>query len=429
MGNAPVTVAPPPVPTVRVRSGGPAPHVRGGQSHRQIIRSWLLAAGAAATAGTVLYGTDALRIVAVAVLAAAVCDAAMGLMTGRGVGGGTLHGVLTGALFALTLPPTVPNIVPAVGSAAAILLAKWMFGGLGHYLWHPAIVARIVVQALFASEFSFAHQPAAPVLAPGALLTGNLAAAETIADGPYLGWRRTPLPRTAEALRTARPVHWLRRAADGDAAFFPAVSGTARGDEVAGNDDLLTGLIRDRLPPWSDTLWGVVPGGLGETCTIVLILAGLYLVYRGHLPWEVPVFVLASAGLAATALPIAAVGTGGELTRIAWPGLRGEAGLAVGPLYVLYHLTSGQLMLGAFLLAGDMLATPLRRRGRIVFAAGVGLLTIVMRLYGIVEAECYWSILIMNSTVPFIDRWSRTAAPGKRAVGTTWKTFSASPRR
>ena len=50
-----------------------------------------------------------------------------------------------------------------------------------------------------------------------------------------------------------------------------------------------------------------------------------------------------------------------------------------------------------------MIATPQRTRGQWIFGAGIGLLTIFMRLYGVLEGECYWAILIMNALVPSID--------------------------
>jgi electron transport complex protein RnfD len=71
-------------------------------------------------------------------------------------------------------------------------------------------------------------------------------------------------------------------------------------------------------------------------------------------------------------------------------------------------------MLGAFLLAGDMIATPMRARGQVIFALGAGVLTVFLRLYGPLEAACYWSILIMNWLVPSIDRRMRRPILGMR---------------
>ena len=152
---------------------------------------------------------------------------------------------------------------------------------------------------------------------------------------------------------------------------------------------------------------GTVAGNIGETCTLAILLVGLYLIYRGYLRWQLPVTVLAAAALAAAILPVELSG------HYRWfPALEIEQGRAVGLAYVLYHLTAGQLMLGAFLLAGDVIASPVRVLGQLIFAAGVGVLTIFMRPYGVLEGACSWSILIMNALVGPIDRRTKPTVPG-----------------
>ena len=82
----------------------------------------------------------------------------------------------------------------------------------------------------------------------------------------------------------------------------------------------------------------------------------------------------------------------------------------------LYHVMFGGLALGAFFMATDMVTTPLTTLGQIVFAVGCGVLTAVIRLYGgYPEGVCY-SILIMNTAVPLIDRYTRSRVFGTRKV-------------
>ena len=378
-------------------SAGAAPHLTGGDTHQHILRAWLLAAGTVAVCGVGLFGPAALKVLIVAVLFAAMADLASGLMTRRPVIGGLSHACLTGLLLGLMLPATAPWYVPMFGSLIAIILAKGLFGGLGHYTWQPAVVGRVVVQFLFKGHLSLtAALAASPVLAPGHLLVGDLSGAQPVVMATYRGWFAGDEPATAHAWMMERPVQALRRFAE---AGFPL-----------DGDLVYSPLLRDALPPWRDTVFGAVPGGIGETCTLALIVAGLFLIYRGYLRWQLPVAVLASAALAAAFLPVeAADGVGGYH----WlPVLAVEQGRAVGVAYVLYHLTSGQLMLGAFLLAGDMIATPMRVRGQLIFAAGIGVGTIFMRLYGNLDGECYWSILVMNALVSPIDRRTRRPVLG-----------------
>lgn len=365
------------------------PHRFSGHSHDDILRAWMFAATVVAVWGIAFFGTAALTVMAAAVSAAIVTDLAIAFARGRPVVGGLTHAGLIGLLLALTLPATAAWYIAAMGSMIAIVVGKVLFGGLGHYLWHPTLVGRVAVQMLFVNSLAITGQHVtAPVLARGHLFTGDLGSARRIEMSEYQGWTQESKNAPGSALLLEPPVSALRRFADG---------------KIKPDDEMIfEPLLRDALPPWHDTVLGTVPGAIGETCTLALIVAGLYLIYRGYLRWQVPVAMLAAAGIAAAILPVK---IGEEGSGYFWlPIFAAEQGRAVGLAYVLYHLTAGQLMLGAFLLAGDMTSTPMRALGQLVFGAGVGVITIFMRLYGVVEGECYWAILIMNTFVTFIDR-------------------------
>ncbi len=375
----------------------PAPYRNSGNTHRDILQAWVFAAGIVAMSGAVLFGLGSLLIVGIAMVTAVAADLGVGSVMRRPVVGGALHAALTGLLLGLTLPATVSWYVPVVGSLVAVVCAKGLFGGLGHYIWQPALVGRVVVQFAFPQQLSlFTILAQSPVLAPGHLLIGDLSQARPISAGIYRGWTAYDVPSAADAWLMERPVQMLRRFAEG---------------RVPADGKLLyEPLLRDWLPPWGDTILGVVPGGIGETCTLALIAAGLYLIYRGYLRWQLPVAMLTGAALAAAILPVE---TAAQSRGYDWfPVLTIERGHAVGLAYVLYHLTSGQLMLGAFLLSGDMIASPMRARGQVIFGLGIGILTVFMRLYGTIEGECYWSILIMNSFVAMIDRHTKRPVLG-----------------
>ncbi len=389
-----------------------APHLTGGNTHRQIARSWISAAALAGVCGVAVYGPGALGVLVVAIFSAAATDVAVGLTARRPAAGGFTHSILTGLILGLTLPasifvadvstPTVASLpwyVPAVGAAVAVCV-KALFGGMGHCLWHPALVGRVVVQFLFWQHLSFSagsQTVPAPVLTPGHLFVGNVSDARRIAPQEYQGWRveheRTP---SYDAFLIERPVVQLRAFTDGLV--------------EAERDQQFTTMIRDNLPPWRDQALGTVPGGIGETCHAALIIAGFFLIYRSHLRWQLPAAILISAGLAAAILPVLADGTGESYRWL--PGIAVENGRAVGVSYVVFQLTSGPLLLGAFILAGDMMLSPMRAKGQIVYGAGIGVLTIFLRLYGPVEGACYWSILVMNTLVPTIDRALRRPVLG-----------------
>ncbi len=124
-------------------------------------------------------------------------------------------------------------------------------------------------------------------------------------------------------------------------------------------------------------------GSLGETSTVLLLAGGLYLIWRGYVNWFVPAVMLAT------------------VAALTW--VFGPAGLFTGD--PLFHLMAGGLMLGAFFMATDMVTIPMTRKGQVIFAAGAGALTVLIRLVGgYPEGVCY-ALLLMNAVTPLIDRF------------------------
>ncbi len=376
---------------------GPAPHLVGGDSFSQITRTMLAGATLVGLAGVALFGLGAIRILAVAVGTAVAAEwgfvrASNGRMTPT-----YDHAALMGLLLGLTLPVglvdaagyhPLPWFVPLVASLTAIVVGKGLLGGFGNYLWHPALVGRVVAELLYPERM---HPKLWIVLSPGHLFAAR---PDPVAPEGYLGWRESEIPESATAWALDRPVELLREAAEA----------------VGGRDGVLLALIRDRLPPWDDTLIGGTPGGIGETSSLLLAVCGLYLVYRGYVRWFQPASVLVGVVVAAVVLPIPLGDEGGLLWM---PGFSGEAGLPLGLVYVLFHLTTGQLMFGAVFLATDTVSSPRTGRGQVLFGLGIGALTIAMRLYIPVPGSCYWSILAMNTFVGLIDRYTL-----RRVMGT-----------
>ena len=134
-----------------------------------------------------------------------------------------------------------------------------------------------------------------------------------------------------------------------------------------------------------DLFLGRIGGSIGETCVPALVLGGAVLIALNIIRWHVPVFYLATVAV------ITGVTSWLAPAQCAPP---------------LYHLFSGGLMLGAFFMATDMVTTPLSRKGAVVFAVGCGVLTSVIRIWGSYPEGVSFSILIMNSLTPLIDRWT-----------------------
>lgn len=136
--------------------------------------------------------------------------------------------------------------------------------------------------------------------------------------------------------------------------------------------------IENQTTPLINLLAGNTAGSLGETCAPAVLLGAAYLLYKGTVSWHIPAAYIGSAFLLS---------------------------LLVGH-NPLFHLFAGSLLFGAFFYATDVVTSPVTRLGRILYGAGAGVLTIVIRVFGgFPEGVCY-SILLMNAVTPLIDRYT-----------------------
>jgi len=148
-----------------------------------------------------------------------------------------------------------------------------------------------------------------------------------------------------------------------------------------------------------DLLFGNgVVGSLGETCKIALLIGGIYLIVRDIIDWRIPVFYIGTVMLLSLVLPTKPATT--DPNVLAW---------AHDPVY---QALSGGLIIGAFFMATDMVTTPVTAAGRIIFAVGCGLMVSVVRRYGGYPEGVAYSIVLMNTFTPLIDRWVRPRVYG-----------------
>jgi len=145
-----------------------------------------------------------------------------------------------------------------------------------------------------------------------------------------------------------------------------------------------------------DLLLGTTGGSLGETAAAVILLCGAYLAVRRYLDWRIPASIFA--------------------TTAAFAGILH----AIGPdRYPTPHfmLLSGGLALGAVFMATDLVTSPVTRPGRWIFGAGVGVLVVVIRVWGGLSEGVMYAILLMNALVPFLNRATQPRLFGARSRG------------
>ena len=134
----------------------------------------------------------------------------------------------------------------------------------------------------------------------------------------------------------------------------------------------------EMLPSYLDLFLGKTPGSLGETAAVTLIAGGIYLMIRKVISWEIPAIYIGTVALLSF--------TFGQ-----------------DPLY---SILAGGLMLGSIYMATDYTTSPVTRKGKIVYAAGLGLMTASIRKFGSNTEGVAFSLLTMNALVPLIDKFT-----------------------
>ena len=280
-----------------------------------------------------------------------------------------------------------------LGSAICVVVGQVLAGGVGNYMWHPVALGRILTQILFHREVT---PEGWPILGLGRSFWDNLWPLQPL---PPL-WRAAAsgLPDGLGAWSVVRPVDHLRN-------VLPAGPSGSGAEAVAI-------LVRDTMPPWTDTLSGAIGGAIGETCVLAIMVAGLLLIWRGLLRWRMMLGAVAAAGVLAAVLPVHILSEGGAVASYWLPGVATWQGLPVGLVYVCYHLTAGEFPLVVLLLAPDPSSSPLTLRGHLVFGLIIGAVTMLVRVGVGIPASAYWALLAANTLVPVVNCWTRRQVLG-----------------
>jgi electron transport complex protein RnfD len=141
--------------------------------------------------------------------------------------------------------------------------------------------------------------------------------------------------------------------------------------------------LKPELPTYMQELMGQMGGSMGEVSAIALILGGIYMLFKKIITWHIPVSMLLTVVI---------------FTGILW---------GIDPLHYadpIFHLLTGGMLLGAIFMATDMVTSPMTHGGQIVFGIGVGVLTILIRIWGAYPEGVSFAILLMNAVVPLINR-------------------------
>ena len=134
---------------------------------------------------------------------------------------------------------------------------------------------------------------------------------------------------------------------------------------------------------------GQMNGSMGEIASLALILGGLYLLWRKVISWHIPVAVLGTMAVFALCV---ALGIGGGSLCYELP---------------LFHILAGGALLGAIFMATDYSTSPMTHKGMLIYGVGIGLLTMIIRLWGAYPEGMSFAIFIMNAATPLINKYFR----------------------
>lgn len=153
--------------------------------------------------------------------------------------------------------------------------------------------------------------------------------------------------------------------------------------------------ISHELPSYLDLFLGNIGGSLGEVSALALLIGFLYLLYRKVITWHIPVSIMGAI----------AIFTG--ILYLVSPEKNADP---------LFHLLSGGVMLGAIYMATDMVTSPMTVKGMVIFGILIGILTVIIRVFGAYPEGMSFAILLLNALVPLINKFCKPKRFGEKLV-------------
>jgi len=313
-----------------------SPHIFKGQTVHGIMYNVILALLPIAIFSVYVFGVKALWLLLVCSITSLATEHVCQKLRGRETTIKDGSALITGILLALILPPAIPLWAAALGAIVSISIGKMVFGGLGYNKFNPALVGRSFLQASFPVMMTSWSNPVYNFLIPNIDITTG-----------------------------ATPLSALK--------------------------------FQNQLYDYGSLFLGNTGGSLGETSAVLILLCGMYLVFKRLADWRI----------------IAGVFTGTILfSSVLW---QIDPSLNADPLF---HILSGGFMLGTFFMATDMVASPTTVVGRWVYGIGIGLMIILIRSFSGLPEGVMYALLLMNAVSPLIERYTQPRVYGHVNKGT-----------
>lgn len=302
------------------------------------------------------FGTGVLINIVLAIVVALASEALMLKLRQRPIKPYLSDGsaLVTALLIAVSLPPLSPWWLTTVGTLFAIIFAKHLYGGLGYNPFNPAMVAYVLLLISF------------PVEMTSWLPITSLAESQVTFSSALqiIFTEQMPQHLSYDAISAATPLDMMKTQ---------------------------IGLLQTPSEIMENPVFSRFSGEGWQWVNFWFAIGGTFLIYRKIISWHIPVAVIVS------------------LATIAFITWLISPETTASPLF---HLFSGATMIGAFFIATDPVSGATTIKGRLIFGAGIGLLTYVIRVWGGYPDGIAFAVILMNMLVPLIDYYTQPRVYG-----------------
>lgn len=330
-----------------------SPHIHPKNSITQVMLQVVYAMLLGIGVYVYFFGWGVVINLAIAIVTALVAEVIVLRMRSKPIKPFILDGsaLVTAMLLALALPNLAPWWLVFLGSAFAIIIAKHLYGGLGYNPFNPAMIGYAMLLIAFPLQMT-------QWLSPDHTLTFT-------DQLRYSLFNELPANLNLDGITMATTLDTVKTQLKLDTTY-------------------------EAIEQSHGILFGKLAGFGWEWVNIAFLLGGLYLIYKRIISWHIPVAFLVSLTVMATVF---------------------YSTTSTSPLF---HLLSGATMLGAFFIATDPVTASTTTKGRLIYAAGIGVLTYVIRMWGGYPDGVAFAVIIMNMAVPTIDYYTQPKVYGAR---------------
>ena len=246
--------------------------------------------------------------------------------------------IVTCLIYALSLPPTIPFWIAVIGIIVGVTFGKMVFGGFGQNIYNPAMVGRCFIYIAFPKQ-----------------MTSSWIEPMWGGAGGFTSW-----DGAVDAVTRATPLMQIKEGP---------------------------------LPSVLDLIIGNCSGSMGETSAVLIVAAGIFLIYKKAAPWRLALSCIAGGLIVAFIMST----------------------FAAGPP-VLYTFISGAFLFGSVFIVTEPITGPKTLPGQLIYGFMVGGLTVILRKYSNFTEGFMFAILLMNAFVPLIDMGVKQSGQIKQAA-------------